>query len=65
MRKRPAPGTHDIMTIENIHPEQLELVQPKVPAKAGSIDEERLVINTIRLLGADLCQQVGIHRLRL
>lgn len=32
---------------------------PRVPAKAGSKEDEQLVINTIRCLGADLCQQVS------
>jgi hypothetical protein len=33
--------------------------RPHVPAKAGSKEDEQLVINTIRCLGADLCQQVS------
>lgn len=33
--------------------------QPKVPAKAGKAKDEVLVLNTIRCLAADLCQQVS------
>lgn len=33
--------------------------QAKVPAKAGKAEDEKLVLNTIRCLGADLCQQVS------
>lgn len=33
--------------------------KPKVPAKAGSEGEEMLVLNTIRCLAADLCQEVS------
>jgi hypothetical protein len=36
---------------------------PRVPAQAGSIGEERLVVNTIRCLAADLCQQVSSNTL--
>lgn len=32
--------------------------KPKVPAQAGSAGDEMLVLNTIRCLAADLCQQV-------
>lgn len=32
--------------------------QAKVPAKVSSADDEMLVLNTIRCLAADLCQQV-------
>jgi len=33
--------------------------EPRVPAEAASVDNERLVVNTIRCLAADLCEQVG------
>lgn len=33
--------------------------KPKVPAQAGSAGDEMLVLNTIRCLAADLCQQVS------
>jgi dihydroxyacetone synthase len=33
--------------------------QPNVPAQVSSAGEEKLVLNTIRCLAADLCQQVS------
>lgn len=34
--------------------------KPKVPAQAGKAEDETLVLNTIRCLAADLCQQVRL-----
>lgn len=34
--------------------------QPKVAAGVSSAGEEKLVLNTIRCLAADLCQQVNL-----
>jgi len=36
--------------------------QAKVPAGVSSAAEEKLVLNTIRCLAADLCQQVSVSR---
>lgn len=46
-------------TTLNGHPADALDERPHVPAKAGSKEDEQLVINTIRCLGADLCQQVS------
>lgn len=38
--------------------------KPKVPAELSSAKDEQLVLNTIRCLAADLCQQVSTRLFR-